>query len=434
MTENEHHHPLVENQETGAPVESESSRSKELEFDRFLLEHAPVNSGTKALIFKVEAAEIPAEVAEKYTTAGSKTDNAALKVLKVYNRGRGEAEFQAQMHAYQMVEQARLSGQDVAWVPTPLEWQSVRIEDETKKVLNTEGAHLLSNDAELLVMDFVEGEDLATVFYKWIIEHVPADKQYLVQNVNPSNFEDLQRAVSEILEFIRPGGKGSNEAARVGEERRVTNMNAEKTYRFLKKSGFRLNPRVIAQIKNTFRIFKDNGFYHNDDHERNFMVTGDYSGDGEVQAYVVDFDKAGQLAEGHTGDFRIDRLLAQLVEEQEPGLRTEIDSRLSNVEWQKRMSGILEMNPGTDLKKALLRNSMTAASSEAAFEDLAALITSLNSSQRLDREDALKILDSVRESLVVRSGRNQTPRIISPNIYNKATKYKALFQEHEQNI
>lgn len=434
MTEPEHPQSETESEHVAFSVEAEPRRSNGLEFDRFLLEHAPVNSGTKALIFKVEAEEIPEEVREKYSQIGSKNSNAALKVLKVYSRGKGQAEFDAQTRAYQMVEEARRKGQDVALVPTPLEWQEVRIEDETKEVLNNEGGQLHSNEAELLVMDFVEGEDLATVFYKWIVEHAPVDKQHIVQNVSPHNFEDLQRAVAEILDFIKPGGRSFNEAARAGEEKRATNMNAEKTYRFLRKTGFRINPKIITQIKNTFRVFKENSFYHNDDHERNFMVTGDYSGNGEAQAYVVDFDKAGDLAEGQSGDFRIDNLLAQLVEDSEDPnevLSSQLEAKLSNPEWVKRMAGFFEAENPQALHQSLLRNSLTAASSEAGFEDFVAVIRKLSQEGRMTQAEAVQVLDRVRESLVVNGGKKSPTRIISPSIYNKAGKYKELFNQNE---
>jgi len=435
MPESERGEPVsIGDQNTVPMVESEASHSKELEFDRFLLEHTPVNSGTQALIFKVQSGEIPAEVREKYAKSGSKAENAALKILKIYRAGRGQLEFQAQRMAYQLIERNKDSGLDLALVPTPLEWQKIHIEDETKKVLNSEGAQLSSNDAELLVMDFIEGEDLATTFYKWIVDHAPADKRYIVQNVNPNNFEDLQRAVAEILEYIKPGGRSFNEAARAGEEKRAANMNAEKTYRYLKKTGFRLNPKVVTQIKNTLRVFKENGFFHNDDHERNFMVEGDVAGTGEVQTYIIDFDKAGSLAEGHSGDFRIDSLLSQLVETGEDSnkeLREQIEQKVANPEWVKRMAGYFEAGSSEVLRQALSRNSLTAASSETAFEDFAAVIAKLSQDGRLNNHEARQVLSRVRESLVISGSKKNSTRIISPSIYNKAGKYLELYKQDE---
>jgi hypothetical protein len=412
-------------------TESEAGRSKELEFDRFLLEHAPVNAGTNALIFKVTSEEIPDDTRAKYKALNNRNDNAALKVLKVYSQGRGEREFNAQTQAYTIIEQARSSGADLALVPTPLEWKKIHIEDETKQLLNTEGASLLSNDAEILMMDFVEGDDLATVFYKWIVDHAPADKQYIAQSVNPSSFEDLQRAVSEILQFIKPGGRSFNEAARAGEEKRAANMNAEKAYRFLRKTGFRLNPRVVTQIKNTLKVFQSQGFFHNDDHERNFMVVGDHSGSGEVQTYIIDFDKAGVKAEDQAGDFRIDRLLAQLTDEAEGEKNRELaefEAKLESEEWQDRMSGFLEAGNEKQIYSRLITNSTVAASSEGSFDDFIAVMMKLNRDGRLEKSIAGQILDRVRESLVVKDSRKKQSRIINPNVYNKAVKYKTLFQ------
>lgn len=268
--------------------EQEAANENEIindQYESLIRETNPVNEGKNGVIFRVGPESVPQQLRHQLHIENDQ----ALKILKIYASGKAEREFTAQQMAYDLVESNRESNPDIGYVPKPVDFRKLKIKQNTKDQLNRDmHASISGDEAEVLMMDYVEnGEDLATVLYKWVADHPPAGKEYITHG---GRFDQLQDAVALMLDFNRPSLKGS-EADRKMQERLVANDNAEKLYRHLKRTGFVLNPNVIRQIKATMKLFEDNGLYHNDNHERNFMVEGDYQSPDskDVKVYVIDY-------------------------------------------------------------------------------------------------------------------------------------------------
>lgn len=155
-------------------------------------------------------------------------------------------------------------------------------------------------------MDYIEGADLETIFYRWVVEHhaqgAPAGNY---PNYQQLPLAELKHVVSQLLEF-----KGFSERS-IGEADRqsVYGENPEKLYNFLRQSGFKVNPILVEKLQRTLNLFHGNGLYHNDCHERNIILQGDVSSP-EVKIAIVDFGDADDKAvEKHlSDDYLINRL------------------------------------------------------------------------------------------------------------------------------
>lgn len=257
-----------------------------------------INSGNNGIIFRFEVNDVeelreaaPADESEKFKV---------VKLLKVYQSGKGEHEYQMQKTAFDIVDKAT-NRDELALVPEPLLFRNLSLKAETVDYLNRRGAKL-NDKADILVMDYVDGKDLATDMYEWIIAHA---NPYKITAVSGSN-DDLKAAVSQILGFDRPGGKGVTEQEREAERRKVESLNGDKVYTALRRSNFKVKKTIIDQITKTMQLFHRNGIHHNDPHERNFMTMGD-------QVYIVDFAEAGEPNEQRVNDDYIINRLNELM-------------------------------------------------------------------------------------------------------------------------
>ena len=183
---------------------------------------------------------------------------------------------------------------------------------------------------EMIVMDYIEGDDIATHLFKEVIKRHP-NTVHLVRDVDVMTFPDLMQAVAEAMGRKVPGGKARDEGAREYEERKVFNENAQQMYLFLKRRGFRLNPIILEQIKKTITAFHDHGIVFRDGHHRNFIVQGSLETPTNPQlpppqVTVIDYGHSQEFSGSYNpdlyieenkkfpDDFAIIRELEQLVE------------------------------------------------------------------------------------------------------------------------
>lgn len=431
-------HPSDADLQTGLPpVETierpEGSFDDELnaQYEDLLQHGHPVNSGTYGLIYRMNFIDASPDLRTGLQQMGVDVERGpAVKVLKIYINGKGREEYLAQRKAYDIVAQS--DQKDLALVPRPLEERVVKIKSETQRVLHQEGASIAGGQVEAIMMDYIDGPDLATVFYRWIVDHAPDDKEYVKQSTHPDNFEQLQTAVSEILEFKKPGGKSPNEAEREGEKHRVNKLNSNRVYAFLKKTGFRLNPKIVTHIRNTLELFESQGFYHNDDHERNFMVVGDYLGDGDVTTYIIDFDKAGP-ADPDVLSFRVDKQLEELIAatNADQGDITELRQDLTRFSGNPNVIRYTELleKAADKIEAVALNRGLACVSTEAMFNEFVSSLLVLVEKQKMSPEQARSVLASLKQNMVteVKVGRKLTKKISNPAIYNSIDSYSALF-------
>lgn len=423
--------PSAPDADTIEQQEQEYETVVERQYEDLIRKHHPVDSGQEGLIYKLSPTQVESRARELMLDHGIDLDSdSAVKVLKVFNPGKIEHEYNAQSSAYQVLAQAKeTSTKPLAQVPAPFDFRKIHITDETRDILNREGAKIIGNEVEVMMMDFVPGEDLQTIFYRWIVKHAPADKQYAV-TVDPdlADFPKLYQAVSGILDFgVIPEERGAQADAEIKSRR-------EKVFNYLKKTGFTMKPGVVEQIKNTREVLQTNRIYHNDEHERNFMLHHD-------QVYIIDFARASNQELEDEVTFEIDKLLEQLTPGYEQKQKAEVDESLKT-----RVEGIALDAGLPDRYKAVYRAAETspialhgalraraeaASSTESTVNDFMGLLVRLSREKLVTNSSALEIVDHMKDSLrkpVLKRGRVQGFAVRNPAIYNKIDVYKQLFE------
>jgi hypothetical protein len=400
------------------------------EYEHLIQESQPVDAGQEGFIFKLEMNHLPNETKAALAKSGLEDGDAAVKVLKVYSPGKIGKEFASQKRAYEITEKARAGGRtELAKVPKPVDFRKIEISDTTREVLNKQGAALDGKEVEVMMMDFINGEDLQEKFYRWVVKHAPANKQYAVRiDPDTASFEQLYPAVAAILDFNQIPAGHNAEADREIDSRR------EKVVSFLQKTGFTLNKTVVDQIRNTREVLQNNRLFHNDEHERNFMLDGD-------QVYLIDFARAADRKPDDEVDFAIDRLLERLTPEYQVNAKHQAESEVQErvrllsddpnlSERYKAIYRASEEGP-IMLGRVLRSRSEVAASTEPLLEDFLALMLKLVSENRISNEQASDILGHMKSSLrtpVLKRGKVAGFNIRNQFIYNRIDTYKGMFQ------
>ena len=257
--------------------------------------HSVENMGTKGVIIKILREELPKEIQEEMETWDAEGDedestSLAIKALKIFNHEDARREYEAQLEARNIVQGAQ-GNKPLAKVPRVGSFHEIVVSKRTQDFLNKNGAFIADGKVGLIVMDFIEGMDLATLLYREALKRNKAeDREYSDEYVDSLPFDQLHWEVSTMLNFSKPGGKSRNEGERIFEEEIVKADNAKVLFRWLETHNFVLPPELLEQIKNTVELFHKNGLYDNDLHERNVIVQ---NGDLEhPQAYIIDFGSA----------------------------------------------------------------------------------------------------------------------------------------------
>ncbi len=225
-----------------------------------------------------------------------------LKCLRFIQAGRASASLNFKKKAYETIKEAEAQdpGKQLAKVPLPYFYRESDISQNEALQRKVKGANVnsLNKRIEVILMDFIPGKDLATFLYQEVLKYHPKTK-YLAQNKNKNgltdldemNIEDLQMEVAQALEFSLPPTNGLFVDDRVI---RVFNENKERLINFLqnqRKNGFKMPKDIWIKLKNTIELFKQNGFEHNDLHERNIIIGRD------EEIYIIDFGAAKTVNE-----------------------------------------------------------------------------------------------------------------------------------------
>lgn len=385
-----------------------------LEF--FLQTCGKVNEGRRALIFRLNLQDVPEDLERALEERGTPLrQDTAVKVLKVYRAGDGAREYARHLEVYNLFQGAQ-DRDGLATIAAPILFRDLTIRSErTRENLKAQGLEALGDSVEMILADYLEGKDLATVlFERVLVEHNKTAKDY-EQVVIPSDFASLHAQVGRILGFRIPGSKSRNERERRFEERKVELENAELVYRFLAQRGVRLQPQLVQRLENSIRLLWREGFRHNDLHERNVIVMGE-RGDliESAEGAIIDFGETtrGDVdAEGEAlDDFALVRNLKKLLPQEAPG-RQRIEARLaglverlrvtleSNQRWAERYRQVRRhlTRCGSDAAKILEDEFSVSSSDESRLYEYLALVALLAEDGCLPRAEARAILQRQRD-------------------------------------
>ncbi|MGD1003463.1 MAG: hypothetical protein ABR884_02710 [Minisyncoccia bacterium] len=285
-------------------LETKTLHISEEEIENIIETHHSIeNIGTKGLIIKILKEELPKEIQEEMGIWDNEQDEGesaslAVKALKIFNHEDARHEYEAQLEARNIVQQAR-SEKPLAKVPRVGSFHEITVNKKTQDFLNKNGTYIADGKVGLIVMDFIEGMDLATLLYREALKrNTSEERDYSDEYIDSLPFDQLRWEVSTMLNFSKPGGKSRNEGERIFEEETVKAGNAKALFHWLSTHGFVLPQKLLDQIKNTVELFHKNELFNNDLHERNVIVQ---NGDLEhPQAYIIDYGSAtrGKRAPG----------------------------------------------------------------------------------------------------------------------------------------
>lgn len=286
-------------QPVGSPSTSVEQRVERAErfLDAVLLEllerqARKVNEGQNGVIFRLRTEQLSDEVKARLADAGVQLegDNVA-KILKLNAAGMGKKEFEMHRRSHALIT-SQPEARKYARIPSPKMYRSLRLTKSSEEYLNEYGVKTLGGTCEMIVMDEIQGDDVATALYKEVIRRHPKTV-HIRDHVDDMDFVDLQGVVADALEYVAPGGKSRDEQERQFEERKIFASNSAKLFHFLAKRGFRVDARIVEKMERTMELFHANGLCHRDAHHRNFMVIGGLEqrkpDEPEPDIFVIDF-------------------------------------------------------------------------------------------------------------------------------------------------
>jgi len=248
------------------------------------------------------------------------SDSVVSKILKIYRAGDAEREAGFQNDAYEIIEKAKLHNPDLKYADIPKmhlyqTLETGQIKDFLDHECGLNGK--VGEKIEVIIMDEMPGEDLATVMYREILNKVLADRR-LRQNVadlenwskedfDNMSFENLMLHVGRALKLETPTAKDIVDPMKM---RGISQRNAKKIKKHI--GYLPVLADIFERLKNTVKVLHENGLYHRDLHERNVMVSG--SGK-DLKVSLIDFGSAAKIGgntdpyEGKEADFMLDETL-----------------------------------------------------------------------------------------------------------------------------
>lgn len=265
------------------------------------------NSGHSGLIYRLE---IGADLLEALGDEDSEIidhiigNPTALKLIKVSNPEIAQDEFAKQLlvwEAYDGLPEEEKSKH--AAIPKPILYRTLHVDEDMMAHLNKQGAKLDKPVAAVVIMDWINGEDLQTLLYKKVLTKIHGPDYLKGQTYKIGHLHDM---VARELSFPIPDGSLPDG------QWQDFNMRNKIVMNFLGRKGETVPSSYVSQLKNTVALLNSRGLYHNDLHWRNVMV--EHAQDGVIseddKLFIIDFDTLSKVSSGFD-----DRLTANLLEE-----------------------------------------------------------------------------------------------------------------------
>ena len=237
------------------------------------------NEGMQALIFKlnIEADVKAFPEKERKLIENYLGEAKSLKILKITNSELAKTEFEWQYKAFSIYEAVpEVEKKNYARIPKPFLCHDLVIDEQTRQRLNRQNAYIAEEKASVMVMEWVEGEDLLTKIFRKFLERLPAYKD--IANNLLVGFQSLLIAISGAF---KSRGIDFNDLPVLEQYQRLFKTLSDDNTQIL-------TDQQKLQIKNTLELLHKNGIYHNDLHLRNFLVGSEEN----AQISIIDFGKA----------------------------------------------------------------------------------------------------------------------------------------------
>lgn len=299
------------------------------------------DEGREGVLFYLRLEELPKDVSKavREQTPFKEGEKQALKVLKVYGKGKGVHEFAMQKAAHEMLTPYR-DNPDYADVPEPTFYDDIPVSESMRANLESVGMRDVGDSIEVIMMEHIEGEDVATHLYKEALRRHPdfprhlqeryamqaAHAQEEVGRIGHMPFGELHAYVASLFDFAKPNLQGATSADAAYKTRVVEAENANRLLRFLEQQDEALLPSsLISQLRNTITLFGEEGLKHGDlgANLRNIMLCPD------GRHRVLDFGRSekeqGTVAKNELG---VVHVLEPLTKSRTDRIREEYQERI----------------------------------------------------------------------------------------------------------
>lgn len=235
-----------------------------------------IGSGRDGIVLKVNTKNLSKQSSEAIKSInqedGGEVNDFAIKILKIYRPGTGSIEFDFQKKAYEILKKEA----GCAKVPKPILLHTKHLSESDILFLKNQN-HALEEDAEIILMDFVNGKDLATHIYDFILSVNGYDDESILN----MSFLQKQSFISAILNFEQPQNNLDDFKNIISER-----DNLRKMINYLRKRKFVINQEVLTKIERAIEVLESNFIFHNDLHERNVMI------DENGEVFIIDFGRS----------------------------------------------------------------------------------------------------------------------------------------------
>lgn len=308
------------------PAESQRSPEELNEaMEQLLLSCERAGEGGKAVVLKLSVDDVRAELrpALEALQISSEESDRAIKLFKLSLPGKTSHEYAMQQRAYDAVQNIpEAERHKFALVPSLSSQYDVSLDKEVKREIGRRfGVSIVGDKTQLIAMEYVDGEDIATIFYKWILER---ENLFSPEETDAMNFTRLYEEVSTTIGFeILSSELIDDPRALELAEWKNSADNTAKLYEYLHKHNFPMPSYLVSQVENTMKLFHQSHITHGDAFERNLMVTGGMRTlrskknlEGE-QAYVIDFGEAKDHEVEGVDEFAVVRRLKKITRSKE---------------------------------------------------------------------------------------------------------------------
>ena len=253
-----------------------------------------INEGNNGIILEVDTSGLADEVREYFSAdteddGADEEDKVAVKLLKIYTGTEGRQEYEMQRKARRILKAEKVEG---ASVPRTRNFRELKIEnDEIINHLKSLGLKIGSDRIiEVLSMDLVHGQDLATLMYKAYVRKHEADFQKAYPDLEVEDHLkglDINSLIGLVHHLAGIKTKHSNfdDSILANYERNeiAKIIGQEVAYQGL------LEKKQTKVLLEAINALHQHGIYHRDLHPRNIMITDS----GEVE--IVDFGSATEI-------------------------------------------------------------------------------------------------------------------------------------------
>jgi hypothetical protein len=347
-----------------------------------------IGSGRDGVVLKVNIKNLSKQSNEAIKSINqeeAEVNNLAIKILKIYRPGAGSIEFDFQKKAYEILKREV----NCAKVPKPILLHTKHLSESDLLFLKNQN-HALEEDAEIILMDFVNGKDLATYIYDFILSSNGYDNESILN----MSFLQKQSFISTILNFEQPQNNLDDFKNIISER-----DNLRKMINYLRKRKFVINEEVLTKIERTVEVLESNFIFHNDLHERNIMI------DENGEVFIIDFGRSvNNKADQEKDDQDIVRRYRN-IDSQDEGLlendfiKDVITSQEKNkdiIENSKKWLIYIEQNNYIPIIRSIISNSAVESYLK---KDLSKIVYIFNNSNQETRTRVIAILNELKTSI-----------------------------------